>query len=344
MTESQIESLLIEKLTDLKYTYRPDLRGRAALERNFREHFEALNRVRLTDDEFDRLLERIVTPDVFVAARIVRERHTFERDDGTSLQYTLVNIKDWCKNTFEVTHQTRMSTDYSHHRYDVILLINGVPVVHIELKALQISPRKAMQQIVEYKNDPGNGYGKTLLCFIQLFIVSNRTDTWYFANNNRDHFSFDADERFLPIYQYADRSNTKITHLDSAYTITHAIEDRNVLRFHVDYFKPDKTAPCGVDGSLKAKNGLGDDYFVYVLSQLIDLNEYYGGAVPSVNKTTLEGIEVFIPKPSEQQKIADGLSSVDDLITLEARKLDALKVHKKGLMQQLFPVSDEVSA
>ena len=126
--------------------------------------------------------------------------------------------------------------------------------------------------------------------------------------------------------------------------MTPAIEVRNVLRFHVDYFKPDKTAPCGVDGSLKAKNGLGDDYFVYVLSQLIDLNEYYGGAVPSVNKTTLEGIEVFIPKPSEQQKIADGLSSVDDLITLEARKLDALKVHKKGLMQHLFPVSDEVSA
>ena len=108
----------------------------------------------------------------------------------------------------------RMSTDYSHHRYDVILLINGVPVVHIKLKALQISPRKAMKQIVEYKNDPGNGYGKTLLCFIQLFIVSNRTDTWYFANNNKDHFSFDADERFLPIYQYADQSNTKITHLD----------------------------------------------------------------------------------------------------------------------------------
>ncbi len=215
MTEQQIEQILIEKLTDLKYTYRQDIRDRATLEENFRRHFEELNRVHLTDGEFGRLLEAVVTPDVFAAARHLRERNTFERDDGTPLHYTLVNIKDWCKNNFEVVNQLRISTDYSHHRYDVILLINGVPVVQIELKTLGISPRKAMQQIVDYKNDPGNGYGKTLLCFMQLFLVSNRSDTWYFANNNSRHFSFNADERFLPFYQYADESNKKITHLES---------------------------------------------------------------------------------------------------------------------------------
>ena len=215
MTEQQIEQILIEKLTDLKYTYRQDIRDRATLEENFRRHFEELNRVHLTDGEFGRLLEAVVTPDVFAAARHLRERNTFERDDGTPLHYTLVNIKDWCKNSFEVVNQLRISTDYSHHRYDVVLLINGVPVVQIELKTLGISPRKAMQQIVDYKNDPGNGYGKTLLCFMQLFLVSNRSDTWYFANNNSRHFSFNADERFLPFYQYADESNKKITHLES---------------------------------------------------------------------------------------------------------------------------------
>ena len=214
MTEQQIEQALIDKLGDLKYTYRPDIRDRAALEHNFRQHFEALNRVHLTDSEFHRLLDSIITPDVFAAARHLRERNSFERDDGTPLYYTLVNIKDWCKNNFEVAKQLRINTDYSHHRYDVILLINGVPVVQIELKTLQISPRRAMQQIVDYKNDPGNGYNKTLLCFLQLFIVSNRSDTWYFANNNSRHFSFNADERFLPLYQFADMDNTKITHLD----------------------------------------------------------------------------------------------------------------------------------
>jgi len=214
MTEQEIEQSLIEKLVELKYAYRPDIRDRAALETNFRQHFEALNRVNLTDSEFARLLESIVTPDVYAAAKHLREKNSFERDDGTPLYYTLVNIKDWCKNNFEVINQLRISTDYSHHRYDVILLINGVPAVQIELKTLQISPRRAMQQIVDYKNDPGNGYNKTLLCFLQLFIVSNRSDTWYFANNNARHFSFNADERFLPLYQFADIDNSKVTHLD----------------------------------------------------------------------------------------------------------------------------------
>ncbi len=70
-----------------------------------------------------------------------------------------------------------------------------------------------MEQIVDYKNDPGNGYTNSLLCFMQLFIVSNESNTYYFANNNKEHFAFDADERFLPVYQFADKDNKKITHL-----------------------------------------------------------------------------------------------------------------------------------
>ena len=212
--EQDIEQGLISKLEDLKYTYRPDIRDRLTLEENFRRKFEELNKVRLSDTEFERLKEQIVTPDVFAAAKVLRERNTFQREDGTSLQYTLVHIKEWCKNSFEVVNQLRINTQNSHHRYDVILLINGVPVVQIELKAFDVSPRRAMQQIVDYKKDPGNGYANSLLCFIQLFVVSNRSNTWYFANNHSRHFSFDADERFLPVYRFAGEDNTKIVHLD----------------------------------------------------------------------------------------------------------------------------------
>ena len=213
--EDTIEYGFIGTLQKLKYEYRPDITNRATLEANFREKFEALNRVRLTDSEFARLLDEIVTPDVYTASRTLRAISSFTRDDGTPLNYTLVNIKDWCKNTFEVINQLRINTDNSHHRYDVILLINGVPCVQIELKTLGISPRRAMEQIVEYKHDPGNGYTKTLLCFMQLFIVSNRDRTYYFANNNARHFAFNADERFLPVYEYAGEDNQKITRLDA---------------------------------------------------------------------------------------------------------------------------------
>jgi type I restriction enzyme R subunit len=211
--ESQIEQSLIAKLQDLKYTYRPDIRDKSALEQNFRQKFEALNRVSLTDAEFYRLRDEIITADVFTAAQALREKGKFTREDGTPLEYMLVNIRDWCKNEFEVINQLRINTDNSHHRYDVIILINGLPLVQIELKALQVPPRRAMEQIVDYKNDPGNGYTNTLLCFMQLFIVSNETNTRYFANNRNQHFSFNADERFLPIYQHADAQNNKIGHL-----------------------------------------------------------------------------------------------------------------------------------
>jgi type I restriction enzyme R subunit len=211
--ESQIEENLIKQLTGLKYVYRPDIVDRKTLEQNFKSKFEVLNRVHLSDSEFLRLREEIINPDVFAASKLLREKQYFQREDGTPLHYTLVNIKDWCKNDYEIIHQLRINTENSHQRYDVILLINGLPVVQIELKKLDVSPRKAMQQIVDYKNEPGNGYGNSLLCFMQLFIVSNGNRTLYFANNRNQHFAFNADEQFLPVYELANINNKKINSL-----------------------------------------------------------------------------------------------------------------------------------
>ena len=212
--EQDIELALIDQLKGLGYTYRPDIHDRAALDANFRRHFESLNRVSLSDAEFDRLLDSIITNDVFAASKRLREPNHFERDDGTPLAFTLVNTQDWCKNSFEVVHQLRMNTRSSHHRYDVILLLNGVPVVQIELKNARISPRRAMEQIDQYKRDPGNGYQNSVQCFLQLFVVSSREYTWYFANNNPQHFTFNAEERFLPVYHFATPENRRVEQLD----------------------------------------------------------------------------------------------------------------------------------
>ncbi len=133
--EHQIEENLIKQLIELKYTHRPDIVDRKSLEQNFKTKFEALNRVRLSDSEFLRLREEIIEPDVFKASKKLRELQFFQREDGTPLHYTLVNNKDWCKNDFEVISQLRMNTENSNQRYDIILLINGLPVVQVELKA-----------------------------------------------------------------------------------------------------------------------------------------------------------------------------------------------------------------
>src|SRR3546814_16237713 len=139
--ESTIEQELIAQLGELKYTLRSDIRDRAALEANFRKHFEALNRVELSEAEFKRLLDDITTPDVFTAAHTLRHRNAFTRDDGTPLNYTLVNINDWCKNTPEVASQLRINPDYRHHHFASVLLLHGVLVVPIHLKTQGIKHR-----------------------------------------------------------------------------------------------------------------------------------------------------------------------------------------------------------
>lgn len=139
--ESQLEADFIGKLVGPKYAHRADIRDRSNLEANFRQHFQTLKRVTLTTDaEFARLLDEIVIPDAYTASRTLRKANGFTCDDGTPLNFTLVNIKDWCKNTFEVVSQLRINTDYSHHPYVVILFINGIPVMQIELKRLASPP------------------------------------------------------------------------------------------------------------------------------------------------------------------------------------------------------------
>ncbi|MCF6348303.1 MAG: hypothetical protein L3J20_08395 [Flavobacteriaceae bacterium] len=92
--EAQIEENLIKQLTELKYIYRPDIVDRKTLEQNFKAKFEALNRVRLSNSKFLRLRKEIIEPDVFSASKLLRERQYFQREDGTPLHYTLINIKD----------------------------------------------------------------------------------------------------------------------------------------------------------------------------------------------------------------------------------------------------------
>ena len=213
-SEAQLEQQFLEKLQEMKYTCRSYIRNLDALEKNFRQKFERLNFVSLSDDEFRKLLQENITSDVFTASKRLREKQTFTRNDGTTFDYSLVNLRDWCKNDYEVVNQLTINTANSRQRYDVIILINGLPLVQIELKRHSVSPMKAVEQIVNYKQDRGNGYTNTLMCFMQIFIVSNGgSDTMYFANNNDEHFHFDATNNYLPVYHAADHDNHKIAEL-----------------------------------------------------------------------------------------------------------------------------------
>lgn len=100
------------------------------------------------------------------------------------------------------------------------------------------------------------------------------------------------------------------------------------------------TVPCLIDNNaagVKSIKGRATDFFIYLTMEQISLINHAGGVVPAVNKSAIEAIPVKVPRVEEQQRIADCLTSLDDLIAAEARQLETLKTHKKGLMQQLFP-------
>ncbi|MBX9757622.1 MAG: restriction endonuclease subunit S [Beijerinckiaceae bacterium] len=107
------------------------------------------------------------------------------------------------------------------------------------------------------------------------------------------------------------------------------------------------TVQCLIDNNaagVKAIRGKATDFFIYLTMEQISLIDHAGGVVPAVNKSAIEVIPVKFPGVEEQQRIADCLTSLDDLIGTETRKLDTLKTHKKGLMQQLFPQAGEDDA
>lgn len=207
--ETDLDGSIVSKLSALGFELRPEIRDRAALEANFREKFEALNRVALTDGEFRRILRENISPYVYEASRSLRGWNAFVRDDGTPLDCAFVNFRDWSRNAYEIVDRPSVDSDNGTGR-GVMLLINGVPVVQVELGSRGTSPRSTMERIVSRRNGHGAECAGTLTRFIQLFVVGDRENVWHFANNDDRHFAFGAEERFLPICRFADEDNRKI--------------------------------------------------------------------------------------------------------------------------------------
>lgn len=186
-SELQLENNMIVQLENQGWK-RIVLEDYDALEINFREQFNRFNRrvlngTPLSDDEFRAVRAHISNRGVFESAKILRDAQLLTRDDGTVIHYSLFNTKEWCKNRFQVAQQVKTTGDKWNNRYDVTLLINGLPLIQIELKRNGVEINEAFNQICRYKRD--NAY-KGLFNFIQFFIVSNGVHTRYFANDEKE--------------------------------------------------------------------------------------------------------------------------------------------------------------
>lgn len=203
-SEAQLEQQLIEQLQNQNYSA-VSLPDYDSLVANFKEQFEAFNSAKLegkplSPKEWERVLNYINGKSIFESAKLLRDKFVLERDDGTK-PYLKFLDEDHTKNRYQVTHQTTVVGKYTN-RYDVTLLINGLPLVQIELKRRGIDIKEAVNQIMRYRKHSYQG----LYHFIQLFVVSNGVDTKYFANSDKDIL-------YSHTFFWTDDNNIRVTNL-----------------------------------------------------------------------------------------------------------------------------------
>lgn len=184
-SESKLEEKLLNQLVKQGYK-RVEINNVDDLEKNFREQINLHNKEELkgkplSDKEFERLMVKISGKGVFQSSIELRQKQNIERDDGSTVYIELFNTIEWCQNIFQVTNQTTVEGKYIN-RYDVTILINGLPLVQIELKRRGNDMKEAFNQIKRYKRHSYDG----LYRFIQIFVISNGVETKYFANNDQD--------------------------------------------------------------------------------------------------------------------------------------------------------------
>ena len=208
--ETALETNLIDQLETLGYE-KVTIKNEDDLLRNLKGQLEKHNKTTFSDKEFKQVLNRISVGNIFDKAKTLRDKVSYVRDNGDTAYIDLVNSIMWCKNEFQVTHQVTMVGSYEN-RYDVTLLINGLPLVQIELKRRGGKLKDAFNQIDRYHK---HSYwaGWKLFGYIQFFVISNGVNTKYFANNPVTKRGPGNKTDFKQTFYWTDRENKRISQL-----------------------------------------------------------------------------------------------------------------------------------
>lgn len=184
-SESQLESALVARLQG-KGWEPVSLPSEAALWANLRAQLGAQNGTTFSDEEFVRIRNHLEKGSVFEKAETLRGRFRLDRDDGTSFYVQFLNSEHWCRNRYQVATQIGIE-GRRKNRYDVTLLVNGLPLCQIELKRRGVELKTAFDQINRYQKDSYAAAGG-LFMFTQIFVISNGVNTRYYANNRHQSF------------------------------------------------------------------------------------------------------------------------------------------------------------
>ena len=189
-SESDLENTLIAQLQRQGYEYLP-IHNEKELIANLRNQLEKLNDITFTDSEWQRFFKTEIAKEsngikekAFTIQRDYKK--SFVREDGTQLNISLIDKKDVHHNSTQVINQYAVDSGTQKNRYDVTILVNGLPLVHIELKRRGVLLKEAFNQINRYGRE-SFWADNALFEFVQIFIISNGTTTKYYSNTTRDN-------------------------------------------------------------------------------------------------------------------------------------------------------------
>ena len=203
-SEAQLENKLIAQLVELGYENVTIADGDALLS-NLKTQLEAFNKTVFSTKEFETVLNHLAKGNVFEKAKTLRDRFNITRENGDSFYVRFFNSEDYASNLFQVTNQIAQEGTYKN-RYDVTLLVNGLPLVQIELKRQSVEIKDAFNQINRYQRHSfTSNYG--LFNYVQIFAISNNIETKYFVNNK--------DQSIKQAYFWSDTNNQNIKELKS---------------------------------------------------------------------------------------------------------------------------------
>lgn len=203
-SEAILEQNLIQQLVGLGYQSVRIADAEQLLD-NLKSQLETLNKTSFTQKEFNAVLNHLAKGNVFEKSKTLKDRYNLTREDGTNLYVRFFNAENVTQNLFQVTNQITLEGSYKN-RYDVTLLINGLPLVQIELKRKGIEIKEAFNQINRYqKHSFWSNHG--LFQYVQLFVISNGVNTKYLANNEL--------QSVLQTFFWADENNRNITELSA---------------------------------------------------------------------------------------------------------------------------------
>ena len=205
--EQVLEEQLIAQLQKLGYDL-VLIKDENELTRNLKAQLEKHNNIQFSKAEFEKVLNILNKGSVFEKAKTLRERQHIVKDNGDNLYFEFINSEHWCQNQFQVTHQVTMEGKYKN-RYDVTLLINGLPLVQIELKRRGLELKEAFNQINRYQRH-SFGANSALFQYLQIFVISNGVNTKYYANNRH--------QSFKQTFYWTDKENKRLTNIVNGFT------------------------------------------------------------------------------------------------------------------------------